>query len=368
MLRLPQLPEPPRLKSPAEHLLRWSSQPLALLEEGAALGSPFKLRLWRPAVVGFSPEWNRMVFSDLETFHSKGGLLSLTPYLNDGIIVRDAPQHKPEKEALVGHFHAKAMQPLRAKLRAQLEQMRPQGRFEAADWASKVARTLLNTMMFDGKFPPQLLEAFLNPLKQNFPASLIPRPWLFRQVVQTGLRLAREGHGVAAHIPPKEIRISLAAGYDTTAHTLAWALWHLATHPQFAQPEAVPLIIKETLRLYPPGFVNSRISHKPFTFGGLEFPRNTFVMVSVYLTQRHPDLWSRPAAFDPERFRQRIPAWGYLPFGGGERLCLGMHFANMVMEEALNLFMERPLTPLEGNPTPKMLLSIAPTGPLWLQA
>lgn len=362
----PKLPQPPR-KSPAEHLMRWSREPLELLEEGAALGNPFMLQLWRKTAVGFSPEWNKMVFSDLETFHSKGGLLSLTPYLNDGIIVRDAPQHKPEKNALVGHFHAKAMHTLRDKVRQTIESLLPKGEFEAMDWASKVARTTLNTMMFDGHFPPDLLNRFLTPLKQNFPSSLIPRPWLFHQVVSTGNRLADQGYGVAAHLPKHEIRISLAAGYDTTAHTLAWALWHLATHPQYATPEATPLIIKETLRLFPPGFVNSRIARKPFAFGGIEFPKNTFVFVSVYLTQRHPDYWKSPTQFLPERFRERIPAWGYLPFGGGERLCLGMHFANLVMEEALNCFGQGRLQPIKGDPSPKMLLSIAPKGPLWLR-
>ena len=54
------LPEP-RTAYGVGHLSRWSRDPLALIEEGARLGPVFGLRLWRPAVLGCSPDWNRFV-------------------------------------------------------------------------------------------------------------------------------------------------------------------------------------------------------------------------------------------------------------------------------------------------------------------
>ncbi|RIH75342.1 cytochrome P450 [Meiothermus hypogaeus] len=346
------------------HLPRWAGEPLALLEEGAALGPVFGLGLGRWAVVGYSPEWNRRLLTDLETFRSKGSFSSLTPYLNGGIITTDAPKHKPKRQELNPYFHAKALVGLKGRIRAALEERRPQGEFEANSWASLVAQVSLNVAYFEGRFPAGELARFLAPLKRPFPAPLWPRPLLFAQVRRRVAQMRAAGFGLAAHLPGEEVLIGLAAGYDTTAHTLAWALWHAACYPHWHTPEGHPLLIKETLRLYPPGFIGSRRVAQALEFDGYLIPKDSLVLYSPYLTHRHPDLWERPLAFDPSRFQGRIPAWGYLPFGGGERICLGMHFAQMVLEVALSLF--GPLEPLRGDPQPRPGLTLAPRGELWL--
>jgi cytochrome P450 len=348
------------------HLPRWAGEPLALLEEGAALGPIFALGLGRLAVVGYSPDWNRRLLTDLETFRSRGSFSSLVPYLNGGIITTDAPEHKPRRQALDPHFHARALRGLEERLRVALQEIRPKGEFEAGAWASRVAQTSLNVAYFEGQFPRAELARFLAPLKQPFPAPLLPRPWLFAQVRRRVGQMQAAGYGLAAHLPTEEVLIGLAAGYDTTAHTLAWALWHAASYPEWHSPAGHPLLIKETLRLYPPGFIGSRRVARALELDGILIPQGALALYSPYLTHRHPDLWKNPLAFDPARFEGRIPAWGYLPFGGGERICLGMHFAQMVLLAALSLFGR--LKPLRGDPAPKPGLTLAPGGELWLYA
>ena len=73
VLPAPGLPEPPSLPA-LGHLWQWTVSPLRLLEAGARTGPVFRLRLWRPAVVGYRPEWNRAILSDLTTFRSRGSL------------------------------------------------------------------------------------------------------------------------------------------------------------------------------------------------------------------------------------------------------------------------------------------------------
>jgi len=362
-----RLPQPRGYPTRFGHLPRWGGEILALLEEGARLGSPFGLRLGRRAVVGFSPPWNRWVLSDLETFRSRGSLSGLTPYLNGGIITTDSPEHRPRKALLNREFHAGAVRGLADGIRESIEAIRPRGVFEAGSWASQVVQASLNAAYFASRFPPHRLAAFLAPLKQPFPAPLLPRPLLFARMRRMVARIQGEGLGLAAHLPLEEVLIGLAAGYDTTAHTLAWALWHAAGHPEWHTPRGIPLLVKETLRLFPPGFIGSRVSSRPFGFGDQEFPSGMLVLYSPYLTHRHPDLWPQPLRFDPGRFLGKIPAWGYLPFGGGERICLGMHFAHLVLEQALAVF-SAGLKPIQGDPTPRPLLTLAPRGPLWLEA
>jgi len=358
------IPEPAGYPTRFGHLPRWAGEPLKLLEEGAKLGSVFGLRLGRQTVVGYSPEWNRMILSDLGTFRSKGSFSSSTPYLNGGIITTDAPEHRPKRKALDADFHANVVSRLREQLSEAFQSMLPKGEFEAGAWSSKIALTALNVAYFGGRFPPAELEAFLSPLKSPFPAPLLPRPLRFARARRLTAQMQAEGHGIAARLDPEEVLIGLAAGYDTTAHTLAWALWHAAKNPKWHNAEGNSLLIKETLRLYPPGFVGSRRAGRGFEFADQAFPEGVLVLYSPYLTHRNPELWRRPLEFDPSRFQGRIPAWGYLPFGGGERTCLGMHFANLVLETALSLF--GPLKALHGDPTPRPLLTLAPRGALWL--
>lgn len=359
-------PEPRGYPTRFGHLPRWARGALGLLEEGAALGPVFGLRLGWPTVVGYSPAWNRLVLSDLETFRSRGSLSAFTPYLAGGIITTDPPQHRLQRQRLDPGFHARAVAGLRERLLEALAPLSPPGTFEARAWASRVALTALNLLYFDGRFPLPELAHFLAPLEHPFPAPLLLRPLRFAQARRRILRLQTEGRGMAAHLPLEEVRVGLAAGYDTTAHTLAWVAWHAARYPEWHTPQGHFLLIKETLRLYPPGFVGSRRAAQGFEFAAHRFAKGSLVLYSPYLTHRDPRLWPRPLEFDPSRFAGRIPAWGYLPFGAGERTCLGMHFAHLVLEAALALL--GPLQALHGDPAPRPLLTLAPRGALWLQS
>lgn len=364
----------PAGQPPFGHLGRWGRAPLELLEEGATLGKVFGLRLWRPAVVGYSPDWNRLVLGDLDTFRSRGSLSALTPYLAGGVVLTDAPKHRPRRQVLNPHVHAGALAPLRQRLSAVVERRLPSGRFEALEWAVDLVPALLNEAFFGGLFPPALLERFLTPLERRLPSPLLPRPLLFRRVNAEIERLlhASPPATLAAAFAPledavEELRIALAAGFDTTAHTLAWALWHLASAPAWGTDEGIPLLIKETLRLYPSGWLGSRIAAAPFEFEGQAFPAGLLVFYSPYLTHRDPELWPEPLEFKPERFTERRPAWGYLPFSAGERICLGMHLANLMLELALTPFAGGELRALSGRARARTGLTLSPRDPLWLE-
>lgn len=145
----------------------------------------------------------------------------------------------------------------------------------------------------------------------------------------------------------------LIAGHDTSTALLAWALYLLAKHPDamgHAQAEVdhalsleIPAldklsqllylgqIIDETLRLYPPIHLGSRLVAEDVEFNGMYLPAGLRVMYSIYLTQRHPRYWHAPDKFQPDRFnpenKRNILPYTYLPFGGGARNCIGTAFA-----------------------------------------
>lgn len=361
----------PRREPLAGHLGRWGREPLSLLDEGAALGGMFRLRLWRTVVVGYRPGWNRLVLRDLDTFRSAHSLSRLTPYLAGGVVLLDAPGHGPRRRELNPHVRTRSLTHLQDDLAEVVERALPTGRFETLGWASAAVRAMLNRVFFGGRMDDRLLAAFLEPLHQGFPHPFLPRRRLFGRMdraVRAAVAdpapgsLAEALHGMDG--AAEELRIALAAGFDTTAHTLAWALWHLAERPQWRDPAALPNVINETVRLYPAGWVGSRVTSREIAAEDAVLPAGTMVLYSPYLTHRDPELWASPLEFDPARFDDPPPSWGFLPFGGGERHCLGAHLARFMLRTALEPFCAADLAPVHGDPTPRAGLTLRPGGPL----
>jgi cytochrome P450 len=387
-IRLPQqLPEPPGLPV-LGHLRQWTVSPLRLLEDGARTGPVFLLRLWRPALVGYRPEWNRAILSDPATFRSRGSLSGLSPYLAAGIVHTDAPQHRPRRRVLNKHFSAHALAALEDRLAALAEARRPRGQFEALSWAAALVQDMLNVALFGGALPAGLLARFLSPLHHRLPAPMLPRPRLFHRMdtaiaamladpvpgsitahlAATPVRASAPGGDTAGKQTVEDLRVALAAGYDTTSYTLAWAAWHLAAHPQWRDPQVLPLFLDEILRRYPAGWIGSRVASADSTAAGVQIPAGTLVLYSPYLTHQDPGLWHAPHLIQPHRFASGRPGWSYLPFAAGPRTCLGAHLARLILRAALTPLSQGHLAQAGGDPTVTAGITLRPRGPLRLRS
>ena len=106
----------------------------------------------------------------------------------------------------------------------------------------------------------------------------------------------------------------LAAGHETTAGSLAWALERLARHPQVAarlrdgDDAYLDATVKEVLRVRPVLSITPRKVAAPFAVGGWTLPPGVHVTPCLYLAHRRPELWPDPTAFRPERFLDGAPA------------------------------------------------------------
>ncbi len=140
----------------------------------------------------------------------------------------------------------------------------------------------------------------------------------------------------------------LAAGHETTAGSLAWALERLARQPHVVarlrdgDGAYLDATVKEVLRLRPVLSITPRKVVEPFPAGGWTLPPGVHVTPCLYLAHRRPELWPEPAAFRPERFLEGAPApYSWLPFGGGVRRCAGAAFATMELHEVLRAVVRR---------------------------
>jgi cytochrome P450 len=95
------------------------------------------------------------------------------------------------------------------------------------------------------------------------------------------------------------------------------------------------MVVKESMRLYPPAWGIGRRAISDVEVGGYRIRAGTNVFILQWLTHRDPRFFPDPERFDPERWRVdpvrtgRLPRFAYFPFGGGPRVCIGAGFAMM---------------------------------------
>jgi cytochrome P450 len=168
------------------------------------------------------------------------------------------------------------------------------------------------------------------------------------------------GQALSADEIRAELVSFMVAGHDTTATTLAYALWALGHHPEMQDKVRAEVIgigdreltpddayalrytvqaLHEALRLCPPAATTARTAMRDIEVGGYRVEAGTMLVVGIYALHRDPTLWDHPLIFDPDRFNPQNSAgrdrWQYLPFGAGPRSCIGDHFAMLEATLAL---------------------------------
>jgi cytochrome P450 len=142
-----------------------------------------------------------------------------------------------------------------------------------------------------------------------------------------------------------------AAGHETTATALSWAIYLLAGQPELQEEarteataalsgeigtltERLPLlrqILDETMRLYPSALQLIREAVADDDMCGVPIKKGELTFVYPWLVHRHRRLWDNPDRFDHTRFtpenKAKLHRFQYIPFGVGPRICVGARFA-----------------------------------------
>jgi len=320
------------------------------------------------------------------------------PLLGRGLLTLEREDHRKRRRLLAPSFMAKRIASYADEIATRAERSTAQiGAHAELDMAEESMRLTLEVVMktlFDvelsnaddtvGRAFPRALTAVIDSITSPVPLPPpIPTP--------ANLRLARATreldriiyrviaeHRAAAHdngdmlgvllgardqddgsrLDDRELRdevmTMMLAGHETTANTLAWALYALARAPEArarleAEVDAVSAhrlgaqhtaalpwtaqVIKETMRLYPAIYMIARRSVRDVELGPYLVPRGTVLFINIIGMHRRADIYPNPEQFDPERWsperEKLLPKHAYLPFSGGPRVCIGNHFALM---------------------------------------
>ncbi|MGB5862883.1 MAG: cytochrome P450 [Sulfitobacter sp.] len=147
-----------------------------------------------------------------------------------------------------------------------------------------------------------------------------------------------------------QVAIFFLAGHETSASTLAWALYMMAIFPEWqdrlaAEAQAIETcdfgvmsklrlsrdVFRETLRLYPPVPMMVRENSCPEVMRERNVRRGSQMVISPWHLHRHTRLWDNPDGFDPARWQtengKTCQRTAFIPFSAGARVCPGAGFA-----------------------------------------
>jgi cytochrome P450 len=204
------------------------------------------------------------------------------------------------------------------------------------------------------------------------------------------------GIGMSDNQLHEEMMTLFLAGHETTAMALTWTWYLLSQYPQveeklvaevsrvlrgrpptvadLAQLPYTEMVVRESMRLYPPAPGFAREPIEDVRIGGYDVPRGSLITVNTYALHRDPRFFEDPERFDPERFatgwEDRIPRYAFLPFGGGPRVCIGNGFAMMEARLIVATMAQRWRLSLEPGQeiVPAQLVTVRPKNGMRMRA
>ena len=236
-------------------------------------------------------------------------------------------------------------------------------------------------MIWDSLARSEGFLAFLTPGRARF-----RRRWLKEVRAVVDARRAQERHDQASDLldlllqandpetgamTDAEIRDQVStfigAGFETTARVLFWTVLLLTldkaeqdrlraevrafppdrvkTLADLAHWPRMRAVLQESMRLYPPAPLYTRVSTGEDEVAGRKVETGTLVMICPWLIHRHNKLWDHPNAFIADRFEGKPQDYmtnpAYIPFGAGPRTCIGATFSLAEVSIILAMFLDR---------------------------
>jgi cytochrome P450 len=383
------------------HAFRFRRAPLEFIESLRPFGDVVMIRLGpKPVYIVNSPDLiRRVLVTDAQSFGAVGLILDkVRPFIGDGLITLRGADHRLHRRMLQPAFHRSSIAryvDVMHHLAAERTSSWRDGQRIVADVemmelaTAVVGKTLFSLDLDKGLVdevvdsmpvllegirkrllaPTDLLERLPTAGNRRFNAAIqrvhqvvdgmiaeYRRTGLDHGDLASMMLMARDeetGEGLSDNHVRGEALTMLAAGTQTTATTMAWAL-HILSIREDIQDRAyeeirevlgdravasddlhrldyIRRLLSETLRLYPPAWLLSRRTAVEVSLGGHVLPAGASVLFSPYAVHRDPSSYADPELFDPDRWlperAKQIPRPAFIPFGAGNRQCLGEGFA-----------------------------------------
>ncbi|TSE00799.1 cytochrome P450 [Skermania sp. ID1734] len=389
------LPPGPRTPMPWQMLRFWGNRQSYLPQLHRRFGDTFTLRLepiGNVVILGDFADIRTVFRGDPATFHAGEGNSLLRPIVGaHSVLTLDVPEHKIERRRMMPPFHGERIAQV-TDLMAQATEREianwPTGRpFKLIERTQELTLDIIVRVVLGVDKPADAAElgkALRAVLGVPMPALMmwvwpsLGRRWPWRRVVADLDRADALLYAEIAHrradpnrsqrrdvlsmlldgdpepeVVRDELVTLLVAGHETTSVALAWTFERILRHPRVYQRLRDGLdepndpyrtaVIKEALRIRPVIYNVARRLTEPVELAGHTLPAGLLVLPSIGAIHTDPRIWGPDATeFRPERWLEPDPpqqAW--IPFGGGNRRCLGATFALTEMDTVLRTVLAR---------------------------
>ena len=380
---------------PAVQTMRWLLRPISWLEScRRRYGDAFSISLLgfeTPMVMLSDPEAIRALYTEREHGLPPGRTFALRPVVGArSLLLLEGPQHLARRRLMLPPFHGERMRAYEETVRevvARDVQTWPEGQpfalhphmqgvtlevilravFGVADeghrerLAQPLGRLLTGASSVGLQFafvlarrlggpdPLERLKTLTDEIDALLKVEIEERRADPRDDILSMLVAARfeDGEPMDDGEIRDQLMTLLLAGHETTATGLAWTFDLLLRHPHVlarlttavdeGDDAYVRAVVSESLRLRPVVPLAGRRLASELRVNGHVLPAGTDVTPAIWLAHTNPDVYDDPYAFRPERFLESSPStYGWIPFGGGIRRCIGAAFAEMEMRVALS--------------------------------
>jgi cytochrome P450 len=368
-------------------------------------GDVFRINLLgRASVVFLTPQATREIFLDPgRVLSSEGGWQSsIGTLFRRGLMLRDFDDHRLHRRVMQQAFSRSAMTgymgTIHDVVRREVGRLGP-GPIDMYQFMKRLNLAIAAEVFVGEAMGPQAdrvtaafvaaVLASLAPLRLDVPGTVYGRGMRGRRELEayfgrlvhqrrTGpsgqdllSRLAHATTETGAQLPVDEVVdhmiFLMLAAHDTTTSALSVLLWELARNPLEQQrvvaevsafgDQQVTLdnhrelvlvgrALQEAMRLAPPVPASPRLTTADVVIDGVPVPAGTMVSSMSMSLHRHPRWWTHPERFDPDRFsperaEHKQHSHLYVPFGGGAHLCIGNHFAEIVVKAVVVQLLNR---------------------------
>jgi cytochrome P450 family 135 len=399
------VPLPPEPKSsPLVQTLRWAFRPLSFMQEcRERFGDSFSVRFLgfeRPMVLISDPAAIKALYMERSHGLPPGRNIVLEPILGSrSLLIQEGAEHLSRRRLMLPSLHGERMRSYEAVVEeivgAELDSWPLNSEFPIHSRMQAITLEVILRVVFGVSEGPRLdrLRGMLSSVLQETASpgaqliGLATRrlggrgPWarfegqlrevdelLFAEIAEhrarggleeredilSMLMLAEfeDGGTMSDQELRDQLMTLLLAGHETTATALAWTFDLLLRHSEPLQrlrdsleageEDYLRATITESLRLRPVIPLAGRRLATELVSDGLTLPAGTDVTPAIWLTHTRADLYPEPFAFKPERFLGEGPdTYGWIPFGGGIRRCIGASFAEFEMRIVLREVLTR---------------------------
>jgi retinoid hydroxylase len=372
-------------------------------------GSFFKTKLMGMNVaVILSPQGNQLVLKDqAHKFSSNLGWKFLEPLLGDGLLRQDGEQHQRTRKLLYPSFGATTLNEISTSIQQVVEDFIDSWNASNPICIFDEFRNMtlaVSCRIFLGsdtkqeindlsKYFLEFIDGMKRIIRVKVPFSKYGRAMLAKshleKYILNSISRRKENKNSKQHSDILDILLNakdengyslndaeivtqiiqlLFGSHESVSFLLTWMLYELSGNPEwlnsirnelsempiarsltyssFQRFQNLNLVLQEVERLYPPAYFIPRGVIEDFEFRGYRIPSGWYIMLCPFVTNRLPEIYTKPNAFDPNRFsfgreEHKKHPYALITYGGGVHQCLGQELARLEIKIILTMILQR---------------------------